>query len=122
MKHLIDVKDSRNTERLLGRLRFRPTTEVREGMVVHHDFFPPINPGDSRALTRLPSYEDIIRVTFEVAYRSENNGLLRVAELRTDAPLGVLMMMFGFVLPAETDTEANDRRCRSLSDDRYGLV
>jgi len=101
MKYLIDVKDRRNPERLLGRLWFRPTMEVHEGMAVH---------------TSLPP------ATFQIAYRSENNGFAQVAELHTDAPLGVLMMMFGFVLPAETSAEANERRCRSSLYDRYDIV
>lgn len=106
---MIDVVDSKNHDRILGRvprIGFSSPTHDRLRMAV----CPPM-----RLIHGLRPHEPFpyTTVDFTVAWRTEPDGLGRKAILATSAPLGVLMMVQHFLLPGETEAAASERRYRA---------
>ena len=102
----IPVYDDMNSRRLLGYLTRRPVPKI-ESRYIETVCCPPVSsvfdPCDD---VRISTY----RMSFKVSYEVAKDGWSQKAVLLTDAPLKQLMFLDYFVLPGETEAQAERRR------------
>jgi hypothetical protein len=101
----VEVRDSKNKDRVLGSIINPPTKRGRYMRFPVMERLPSmIPPADPMEML------DIKSVDLEIDWRVEDSGYTQRAVFLTDAPLDRLMMMSNFRLPGETEEGAHIRR------------
>lgn len=115
-EQMVEVRDAKNRERLLGflpREMFGPRFTDR-GDRLGIAVMPPCPVGPSKTFSHLAMDRlDTHTIQLSIGYRETDSGWSRTVEFTTEAPLGVLLWLREFRLPGESRDEAEERAYRT---------